>query len=377
MNLNKKFKYKVLLIISSDNVGGVEKRFFNLMRYIYNEDTNNNFQYTFLFHRRFLKKLGVSTIEFIDSHNVKLITYGSIVRTKSTLIDKRISQIQLFLKLLSVKLTNNYRSVHFVTSFSLKFKRIFGSTNKVSTFYNGGSTAIGVRSQSFKSTALDKSILIDCLSDDIKKEILNIYPTIETRLFVSPCSFIDYENTDFSVKEKENIIVFSGRFNEQKGVNLLISIIPDFLKKTKDFKLYILGHGPLENLIKETVRKHNGQDRIKIEFNTDPKLILKKSKIFLSLQKNENYPSQSLIEAMACGNIPIATDNGLTHLLVNENTGIRVQEDSSTDLFENLLDLCSNIDNMHAQMASNRLYVQTKHSAIKYLNYLNKLYLKK
>ena len=51
---------------------------------------------------------------------------------------------------------------------------------------------------------------------------------------------------------------------------------------------------------------------------------LKQSKIFISIQKDNNYPSQSLLEAMACENAIIASDVGETRKLVTENEGILV-----------------------------------------------------
>src|SRR5690606_33081397 len=57
-----------------------------------------------------------------------------------------------------------------------------------------------------------------------------------------------------------------------------------------------------------------------------PQEILQKSKVFFSVQKYSNYPSKSLLEAIACGTIPIVTNNDdveyITHpdftYLINE-----------------------------------------------------------
>ena len=64
------------------------------------------------------------------------------------------------------------------------------------------------------------------------------------------------------------------------------------------------------------------------ESNYTPWEYLRKSKVFISIQKDNNYPSQSVIEAMACENAIIASNVGETHKLVSENEGILVNLES-------------------------------------------------
>jgi glycosyltransferase involved in cell wall biosynthesis len=61
-----------------------------------------------------------------------------------------------------------------------------------------------------------------------------------------------------------------------------------------------------------------------VDGTLEPWKYLRKSKVFVSIQQFNNYPSQSLIEAMACENAIIASDVGETRLLVTENEGILV-----------------------------------------------------
>ena len=46
--------------------------------------------------------------------------------------------------------------------------------------------------------------------------------------------------------------------------------------------------------------------------------------VFVSIQTTNNYPSQSVLEAMGCGNAIIATDVGDTRMFINENNGILI-----------------------------------------------------
>jgi len=371
--MKKKPSIKVLLVVASNNIGGVEKRFFNLMTHI-QKINSGNFEYTFLFHRRVLKKLGVRSLGFNSTQYLKLKTYGFTKKISFPKLEKRISQALLFSKLLKLRFLYPFHSVHFVTTVSANFSFIFLQKNKVSTFYNGGSTIKGVTTKLFKNIMKDKNFIIDCLSENIKEEILKKFPKAEKRVHVSPCSFIDYSDTDFNYNEKENLIVFSGRFNDQKGINMLINFIPLFVNNVSNYKLLIMGYGPLEKEIEQAIAKCDGGEFVSLGFFQDPKVQLKISKIFLSLQKNENYPSQSLIEAMACGNIPIATDNGLTHLLVNENTGIRIPEDDSLALLNAVKLLINKKGEQITLSIRNREFVLNHHSPKRYLDYLNRLY---
>ena len=45
-------------------------------------------------------------------------------------------------------------------------------------------------------------------------------------------------------------------------------------------------------------------------FEKKPETVLARTKVFLSIQKYENYPSHSLLEAICSGMLPIVTDIG-------------------------------------------------------------------
>ena len=57
---------------------------------------------------------------------------------------------------------------------------------------------------------------------------------------------------------------------------------------------------------------------------------LSKALVFLSLQERNNYPSQALLEAMACGCAVIATDVGETRRLVDDDVGFLVDKDAKS-----------------------------------------------
>ncbi|MBS4034554.1 MAG: glycosyltransferase family 4 protein [Ignavibacterium sp.] len=54
------------------------------------------------------------------------------------------------------------------------------------------------------------------------------------------------------------------------------------------------------------------------------KLFPYNASVFVSIQTTNNYPSQSVLEAMGCGNAIIATDVGDTRMFINDKNGILI-----------------------------------------------------
>ena len=148
---------------------------------------------------------------------------------------------------------------------------------------------------------------------------------------VSPNSFINYRNFYPEYPKKDNVI-FMCRLEPHKNPLLLLEAANIFYKKSdknKIVKFLIMGTGSLDNKIRQYI-KLNNLNGVKF-LGPIPNLyhIVRKSKIFISIQDGNNYPSQSLIEAMACENAIIASDVGETRLLVTENEGILVDLDAA------------------------------------------------
>ena len=57
-------------------------------------------------------------------------------------------------------------------------------------------------------------------------------------------------------------------------------------------------------------------------FHNNPPEIFSRTSVFVSLQSGTNYPSQSVLEAMACGNALIASNTGDTGLFINSGNGV-------------------------------------------------------
>lgn len=109
----------------------------------------------------------------------------------------------------------------------------------------------------------------------------------------------------------ERFILSAGRLDGVKGIHYLIRAFCKIdIKLTKDYKLVIIGSGPIENEIKLLIKESGVADRIElIPFMGKQKLIeyLSRCSFFVLPSLFETF-SVTLIEAMACGKPVIASD---------------------------------------------------------------------
>ena len=134
-------------------------------------------------------------------------------------------------------------------------------------------------------------------------------------------------------EEKENTIVFASALVNYKhpmmflkAINLIFTESPELLE---GWKVRMIGTGPEEGKALNFISE-NGLGKI-IEVTSglsDISPILRKSKVYVSTQEIENFPSLSMNEAMAAGNAIIARNVGRTHLFVKHGeNGLLSQTD--------------------------------------------------
>ncbi len=166
--------------------------------------------------------------------------------------------------------------------------------------------------------------VVDFLSPYIAEGVKKLGVKIrDERIRISPCSFIDYSKCP--VGEKKNFeIAFSSRMEPDKNPVLYLEAAKEIINKYPDVKFHILGEGTLVREIKEFIDSNNLSASVNFQFHKNPPEIFARTSVFISLQTGTNYPSQSVLEAMACGNAIIAGNRGDTKLFINESNGILI-----------------------------------------------------
>lgn len=147
------------------------------------------------------------------------------------------------------------------------------------------------------------------------------------KISIAPCSFIDYSKCIIGEK-KEFEIAFAARLEPEKNPLMYLDAARAVLTEYPHVKFHLLGEGSLVSVIKENIEKNGLREKVNFTFHKNPPEIFSRTTVFVSLQSGTNYPSQSILEAMACGNAIVASRTGDTELFVNSANGVLTELNS-------------------------------------------------
>jgi len=181
-----------------------------------------------------------------------------------------------------------------------------------------------------------KSDAIDFLSPFITEGLdKRKIPYLKTKMSITACSFTDYSKCFYSDKSQLKV-VFASRLEVDKSPDKFTLTAAELAKKYPEVQFIVAGKGRMSDEIQDTITKAKLPNLIFKGFIENLPELLAQSSIFVSLQKENNYPSQSVLEAMACGNAIIATDVGDTRLFINDKNGWLISN-SAEDLKDQLI----------------------------------------
>lgn len=221
-----------------------------------------------------------------------------------------------------------------------------------------------------KRYAMHRCHAIDALSVSIRNDLVS-RGIDNKKIQVAPCSFTDLSLCRPTLHRKK-WVVFLGRFVNIKNPLLLARAIPQVLAQDPDAHFYFLGEGYLQLRLESMVRDLGVTNHVTVRFEPNPTRILNQSSIFVSLQAEENYPSQSLLEAMACGNAIVATNVGETLRLVDESNGVLITPDAGA-LANAILDLLRD-PQLSQRNAASRERILTEHTAERFFEHISGMY---
>ncbi|SES42865.1 glycosyltransferase family 4 protein [Salipaludibacillus aurantiacus] len=181
-----------------------------------------------------------------------------------------------------------------------------------------------------------------------------------------------YSTIEFSKKEK--LIVFASRFIKRKNPLLFANVVKKILDEDPEWKVAILGQGPLEEEVKCILKDHLDKKRVVVEYTKDLYGYLKRSKLFVSLIYPDNYPSQSILEAMYMKNAIVATDVGNTNKLVTKDNGYLVKDYEVNSVYETLKEAVSNQERLEEMGEQSAKLIEEKFSKDIYLKELQAIY---
>lgn len=176
--------------------------------------------------------------------------------------------------------------------------------------------------------ALKHTNWIIAVDENTKNFYTNIYPWLKDKLSVIPVS-INLElfrpmnkpeiRKKYGFKEEDKIILFVGRFEKEKGLDLLLESFSG-VKKITDCKLVLVGNGREKSTLENFVNDIGLKDIIFInalEHNKIPE-IMNCADVFALCSLYEGMPTV-VLESLACGVPVVSTDVGDVHKVVKDD----------------------------------------------------------
>lgn len=189
--------------------------------------------------------------------------------------------------------------------------------------------------------------------------------------FFSPAEYVVNHERIFERKEKN--IVFAHRLIPRKNGFLFSKVIKEFLKKNKNWTVKILGNGPESEAINDLLSEEIFAGLVTTGYHTKIISELEKSQIFVSIIEPDNYPSQSVLEAMYTGNALLLSDRGFTKERFWDGNGI-LCDVRFDDVLEKLIELTSDESRLEAYGRKSIEMLKAKYDSSIYLEYVQKMY---
>jgi glycosyltransferase involved in cell wall biosynthesis len=149
-----------------------------------------------------------------------------------------------------------------------------------------------------------------------KKEIPNIRE-IETY----PIPYYESKNTKVNNTEDTGVITisFCARLIPRKNALLFSRAIKKLHSMRQDFIVNLMGDGPELNQVEAILKDEIKCGIVKLGRVENPFEVLLKTNIFVSLIEPDNYPSQSVMEAMDSCNALLLSDTGFSREFIDNN----------------------------------------------------------
>ena len=166
-----------------------------------------------------------------------------------------------------------------------------------------------------------------------------------------------------------------GRFDEQKGLDLLLDAFDLIADKHPNWNLVFVGDGPLRSEYESRIEAGKLTDRVLLAgwVESPWQLLEKQADVFALPSRCEGFPN-ALLEAMAAGLCPVAFDcqSGPAEIIRHEMDGLLVPNGVVAEFAESLSRVMSD-DAFRQRLADEALAVRTRFSAERYFEQWNSL----
>jgi glycosyltransferase involved in cell wall biosynthesis len=149
--------------------------------------------------------------------------------------------------------------------------------------------------------------LVICISSDVQKHLTDIAPGLSTTVITTGVDLTQFSELAL---HREKQIIAVGSFKWKKGYHILLEAAARFLPQFPEYKLIIVGDGPLRGDITAQIEQLGLVDRIQL-MGILPQdqlaILLNRSQLFVITSLYEGLP-KVILEALACGTPIVVTD---------------------------------------------------------------------
>ena len=227
---------------------------------------------------------------------------------------------------------------------------------------------------SYRPSTLAKIDYFNAVSDSTYIKSVDFIP--HDKISQAPIAFFDPEYTiseDKLWNKKENIIIFAHRLIPRKNALLFAKVVKQFLKHHSSWKVAIFGKSPQSDEINNLLAEEILSGQVITGYQTKMLPELEQSKIFVSLIEPDNYPSQSVLEAMYTGNALLLSDRGFTKERFFADNGM-LCELTLEDVLLKLTKLVSSETDLELLGRNSRSLLNNKYDKQIYIDYISQMY---
>lgn len=310
-----------------ERFGGMERRYARLAEFLNNSRSVTIKLITYKEALPAFKEIGIDVQSF-ELHTLKRNPWSIISRIS---IFSKLFWVILRVKLFLTLLFDKSERIFFAHNPQVLYSTLMLNHSFFKGLFSKFSSSVSVAAvdsilENYKIEtfeALDSIYAIDALSPRIANYLKN---HCMAPIYTAPCSFTDYKKVLRNNKRDIDILMVA-RFDNHKGYDLLEAAS----NENNHLNICVVGFGDQKPNISDATFK----------VSNDVIHLYSEAKIFLSLQRFSNYPSQSLLEAMASECAIIATDVGETRLLLDDTNSLLINYEAE-ELIEAIDKLISN-----------------------------------
>jgi glycosyltransferase involved in cell wall biosynthesis len=189
------------------------------------------------------------------------------------------------------------------------------------------------------------------VSKDIEKSLKDRYPKAVIRNIYNGVPPLPTELPErdevrgrFGVPDDAPWIVSAARLEPVKNISLLLAAV-EILKNqgVTGFRVGIFGEGPEKRNLEEEANRRGLNEEVTLHGFFDPILaVLAASDIFTLTSRHEGLP-MALLEAMACGSVPVCSEvGGIAEVVSTDQDGILIPPGDAAALASGLMQLIEN-----------------------------------